>query len=39
MGVIESTRQGITFPLPITDMTEKLIGLDGTHLGMATALF
>ena len=39
MGVIEAKKSGMTYVVPMTDMTEKLIGLDGTHLGMATALF
>jgi uncharacterized protein (TIGR03382 family) len=39
MGVIEATAAGMKYITPLTDVAPDLVGLDGTHLGMAFALF
>jgi uncharacterized protein (TIGR03382 family) len=37
MAVIKATRQGLSYVVPMTDMSAKLTGLDGTHLGFRFA--
>jgi hypothetical protein len=39
MGVVEATKAGMTYKLPLVNMQDKLLGLDGTHLGMTNAVF
>jgi MYXO-CTERM domain-containing protein len=39
MAIMELARTGITYKLPMTNMQGKLIGMDGTHLGMVSGLF
>ena len=34
MGVIEATRSGMKYVVPLTDMSSKLLGLEATHLAM-----
>jgi len=38
MAVIKATRAGLQYVVPMTDMSAKLTGLDGTHLGFRYAL-
>jgi MYXO-CTERM domain-containing protein len=38
VAVIKATRQGLSYVVPMTDMSAKLTGLDGTHLGFRYAL-
>ena len=39
MAIMELARTGITYKMPMTNMQGKLLGLDGTHLGMVSGLF
>jgi uncharacterized protein (TIGR03382 family) len=45
MGVIRATATGMTYEMPLTDVSDinsstgGLVGLDGTHLGMSFGLF
>jgi len=39
MAVIKANKDGMSYVAPLTDVAPKLLGLDGTHLGMAPALF
>ena len=39
MAVMTATKDGMTYKMPLTDMQNTLIGLDGTHLGMGFAMF
>jgi uncharacterized protein (TIGR03382 family) len=39
MAVLEVSRQGPKYVMPMTNMQTKLPGLDGTHLGMVSGLF
>ena len=34
MAVIKADKAGMTYVIPLTDMSSKLLGIDGTHLGM-----
>ena len=38
VAVIKATRQGLQYVVPMTDMSSKLLGLDGTHLGFKFAM-
>jgi len=38
VAVIKATKQGLSYVVPMTDMSAKLTGLDGTHLGFRYAL-
>ena len=39
MAVMEVTKAGMTYKMPLTDMQSNLLGLDGTHLGMTFGIF
>jgi hypothetical protein len=39
VGVIKATRTGMEYVLPMTDATEMMLGIDGTHLTACTAMF
>ena len=39
MAVMEVTAAGMQYRMPLTNMQDTLIGLDGTHLGMSFGLF
>jgi MYXO-CTERM domain-containing protein len=39
MAIIKATAQGMQYVMPMTNMQQTLLGMDGTHLGMSTALF
>src|SRR5262249_28185633 len=39
MAVVEATKTGMSYKVPLVDMQSKLLGLDGTHLGMTFAFF
>ena len=39
MAVMQLTRAGLSYVMPMTDVADTLDGLDGTHLGMTTGLF
>ncbi len=39
MAIITATKEGMTYKVPLTNMQDKLLGLDGTHLGMGFAMF
>jgi MYXO-CTERM domain-containing protein len=38
VAVIKATKAGLSYVVPMTDMSAKLTGLDGTHLGFRYAL-
>jgi len=39
MAVIKADKTGMSYVVPMTDMSQKLLGMDGTHLGFTTAMF
>jgi uncharacterized protein (TIGR03382 family) len=39
MGVVKATKEGVSFTVPYADMGSTLIGLGGTHLHQAAAMF
>ncbi len=39
LALIKADKAGMSYVIPKTDMASKLLGLDGTHLGMTSALF
>jgi uncharacterized protein (TIGR03382 family) len=39
MAVIKADKTGMSYVVPMTDVSQKLLGMDGTHLGFTTALF
>jgi MYXO-CTERM domain-containing protein len=39
MGVIQADKTGMKYVVPLQDMSQKLLGLDGTHLGMTYGVF
>ncbi len=39
VAVIKATAAGMTYVVPMTDMSQTLLGMDGTHLGMRAGLF
>ncbi|MBA3541666.1 MAG: hypothetical protein H0T79_18780 [Deltaproteobacteria bacterium] len=39
MAVMKVGAAGMSYTLPMTNVADKLLGLDGTHLGMGAALF
>ena len=39
MAVIKADKTGMSYVVPLTDMSQKLLGIDGTHLGFASAMF
>ena len=39
MAVMKVGKDGMSYVVPLTNVADKLLGLDGTHLGMSTALF
>ena len=39
MAVIKATKAGMQYVVPMQDMSTKLLGLDGTHLGMVMGVF
>lgn len=39
MAVMKVGKDGMSYVVPMTNVADKLLGLDGTHLGMSTALF
>jgi MYXO-CTERM domain-containing protein len=39
MAVMKVGKDGMSYVIPMTNVADKLLGLDGTHLGMQTALF
>ncbi|HEX2691048.1 MAG TPA: hypothetical protein VHN14_30750, partial [Kofleriaceae bacterium] len=39
LAVIKTARTGMTYVAPAVDLTQKLIGLGGTHLGATAAMF
>jgi uncharacterized protein (TIGR03382 family) len=39
MAVITATKAGMSYKMPLTDMQGPLLGLDGTHLGAAFAMY
>lgn len=39
IAVIKADKAGMKYVVPKTDLSSKLVGLDGTHLGMTSALF
>lgn len=39
IAIIKADKAGMTYVVPKTDLSSKLLGLDGTHLGMTSALF
>jgi len=39
IALIKADKTGMSYVIPKTDMASKLLGLDGTHLGMTSALF
>lgn len=39
MAIMELSRTGIVYKMPMTNMQRKLLGMDGTHLGMVSGLF
>jgi uncharacterized protein (TIGR03382 family) len=39
MAIIKADKSGMSYVVPMTDMSQKLLGMDGTHLGFTTAMF
>jgi uncharacterized protein (TIGR03382 family) len=39
MAIIKADKAGMSYVVPMTDVSQKLLGMDGTHLGFTTALF
>ena len=39
MAVIKADKTGMSYVVPMTDMSQALLGMDGTHLGITTAMF
>jgi hypothetical protein len=39
LAVIKATRAGMEYVVPLTDATNMLLGIDGTHLSMCPAVF
>jgi MYXO-CTERM domain-containing protein len=39
MAVIKADKNGMSYVVPMTDVSQKLLGMDGTHLGFTTAMF
>jgi uncharacterized protein (TIGR03382 family) len=39
VAVIKADKAGMTYVVPMTDLSGMLLGLDGTHLGMTAGLF
>jgi uncharacterized protein (TIGR03382 family) len=39
MAVIKADKSGMSYVVPMTDMSQKLLGMDGTHLGFTYAMF
>ena len=39
MGVVNATAAGMTYVAPMKDIADKLVSLDGTHLGMTYGMF
>lgn len=39
IAIIKADKAGMTYVVPKTDLSSQLLGLDGTHLGMTSALF
>ena len=38
MGVVQATKTGLTWVVPMTDVTNQMLGIDATHLTMAAGL-
>jgi len=39
MAIIKADKTGMSYVVPMTDMSQPLLGMDGTHLGMSAAMF